>query len=75
MIYYASTIRNGRYLCGNVGHVSNVRRDLKTLKGAIAWAKRLAKANAKPGDMIVIEQASIDRPYEFSFAAKFIHYA
>ena len=72
--FHAYTIRNGHYLCGNVGHVSAIWADLKTLRGAINRARRYAKSFAKPGDMICIEQASDGSPYEYFHKAKFFFY-
>lgn len=76
MRFHVYTIRNGRERLGNCGdHLSLMMiNEVKTLRGAIARAKRLAKKHSKGGDIICIDQATDDRPYAFNPAAHFTYY-
>ena len=72
MRVHVYTNRNGRDLCGNVGHLSACWHDLKTVDGALRRAKIAAQHVSKLGDIIVLETASDDSPYEYAYAAHFM---
>lgn len=75
MRFHVYTIRNGRERLGNCGdHLSFMMiNEVKTLKGAIQRAKKLAKKYSKGGDIICIEQATDERPYFYEHVAHFTY--
>lgn len=69
--FYVYTIRNGRRLLGNMGHVAAVWTDLKTGAGAMKRASRWALTQAKRNDEIIVERDNQDFSGESKIVGRF----